>query len=447
MLSILLISLDVNASIYTAIAHALDGFIAKETPKAEGKVASAFAEDLAVEEAKNLAKKVIPLDEELTKIAQESASLTSVVDNIATKTVILSEAFLIIELNEKAQLKITTNYVKDLSSSPIVLEAGEFSFESLNQLDGIAGAMKKLTGVADNSVVKRVKISIKNKKEIVKVFDPKNGLLKSMNEFSEALVVLPEGKILELENFGSSAWPRWSIKMNKCCVYTGIPPNTVEWKRLKNVPLDKNNTQVLSLFSDTKTEIALNKNKGSRDITHPNQINGEPLSEIKSLILQGKSGDPLIIIGHIEGESIKVEGGQGFEIRLYEIAKLAYRAKRPIFFIGCNTSQVDGLASGSVTTLNYIFPRKIASDIRTAIQRATNMQDFVERISSKNAKILMPANLLGVGSRRYSNMLNSNMLILSKQHGSVVLYAGLHIFLPFDLNENFYDSNRKNVSK
>jgi hypothetical protein len=196
--------------------------------------------------------------------------------------------------------------------------------------------------------------------------------------------------------------PRWTAKLNSCCVKTGVPPDIENWNKLGDIPFNRKKVQVISLFSDSKANEPLLKLNASDNIRNPSEIRGDAISAIRTLVETGDSGAPLIVIGHTEGPVFRVEGANGFTVSFEALTQVAKAANRPLFFVGCYTADHFASMAGRpgtvdyapVGTLNALYPREVVPRILRAMNESVSMRDFTEKMSDENLDIWVSNNFL-----------------------------------------------------
>lgn len=216
------------------------------------------------------------------------------------------------------------------------------------------------------------------------------------------LFVKDSPQVFSLERIDrESPPPRWAARLNKCCVYTGVPPDFSGWGRLGNLPFNRPDASLVSLFPDTQTEAVLKAAKGKNFITHPDQLKSDPVAGIRQAFATGDPRSPVILIGHVEGSAFKVEGADGYEIPFSTIVTIAKEAGRPVIFLGCYTANhfaslkgTIGIRDYPIGTLNKLYPREIAPKVIEALNSSDSMQEFITKLSDENLYLWISNNFL-----------------------------------------------------
>jgi hypothetical protein len=300
---------------------------------------------------------------------------------------------------------LTTNYLQNgYNDAPVLV----LKHEDLNNAEVFSDSVAKLTGSTKPVDATKLKIVLDkdpSSPEFANLFNKDEQTFRiSTASFSHAELYLKDSpSVFALERIDRpKPPPRWAAKLNDCCVKTGVPPDIDGWATFGKVPFNRRNAQVVSLFSDSKTSDMLSSLKGSQHLRGPREIKGDPLEVIRQLVESGDSSAPVVVIGHTEGSAFRVEGSGGYTVSFEALTQIAKNANRPIFFLGCYTAEHFSAMAGKpyirdyppVGTLHALYPREIVPKILTALNEASSMRDFTERLSDKTLDIWVSNNFL-----------------------------------------------------
>ena len=252
--------------------------------------------------------------------------------------------------------------------------------------------------------------------------------------FEEAELYLKgDNRVISLEKYTPpKPPPKWYAKLNSCCVKSGIPPDTVGWKKLSAIPFNRKKSQFISLFADTKTSDALSSLSDRNNIRGPRELGPYPIARIKALVRAADGDSPIVFMGHTEGSAFRIEHGRGATVPFDVLHKIGRDANRPIILVGCHTD--NHIAASEhlndyppIGTLNTLHPRMVASQIMKAHANASSLADFLSQISSPDMEIVVSNNFLErinnvegtfVQATIYRRMLNNAKAIV----GQVIMY-------------------------
>ena len=219
-------------------------------------------------------------------------------------------------------------------------------------------------------------------------------------QFAE-LIDVSSGTAYALERVPrESGGPLWLSRLNQCCVYTGIPPDIVNWQHLASVPFARDRLQVVSLFPDLEAQSRLNSSGLRVTISHPDQLTGDIAASLMEVFASGPAGAPVAVIGHFSRGSFVIETANGGTISLDAISQMARQTSRPVYLLGCYTAEHYGQPQGApslgfpVTTLSVLYPRELIDRLGAAGRNARTLQDFTALISSESMYLQLPSDFL-----------------------------------------------------
>lgn len=321
----------------------------------------------------------------------------SITASLGSATTDIASAYVLVRVFETGVV-LTTNYLQTgYNDAPVLI----LKHEDLSNADVFNDAVEKLTGSTKPVDATKLKIVLDkdpSSPEFANLFNKDEQTFKiSTASFSHAELYLKDSpSVFALERIDRpKPPPRWAAKLNECCVKTGVPPDMEAWATFGKIPFNRKRAQVVSLFSDSKTSEMLASLNSSQNFRGPREIKGDPLEAIRRLVDSGDSTAPVIVIGHTEGSAFRVEGNGGYTVSFEALTIIAKNAKRPIFFVGCYTAEHFNAMAGKsdirdyppVGTLNSLYPREVAPRILTAMNEASSMRDFTERLSDETLDI------------------------------------------------------------
>jgi hypothetical protein len=334
-------------------------------------------------------------------------------------------------------LYLTTNFVRPgFGDAPVFfLKPKDLLNEVLIQrrINALTGGLK----LSETNVLKIFLDQDVNSSEFEGVFNNGDQSLRINNsELRYAEVYVKGAKPIPLVRIDrAKPPPRWAAKFNDCCVRTGIPPDWAGWQRLSKIPFDKERVQIVSLFADSETSNMLGSLDPSRNIRKPSEIVGDPIEALRTLIVLGDASSPVIIIGHVEDASFKVEGKGGFSVPIDSILDLINKTGRPVFLVGCYT--VEHMASRPQVRdfagmANELYPREIVPRIISAQKSSSNLQEFIEKISSKESQVWIGRDFIKTTD---NNSVISVRASISKPmpNGLMSIVGTLRIYIPCKL--------------
>jgi hypothetical protein len=173
----------------------------------------------------------------------------------------------------------------------------------------------------------------------------------------------------------------------------------------------------------------------SRNIRKPSEIVGDPIEALRTLIVLGDASSPVIIIGHVEDASFKVEGKGGFSVPIDSLLDVINKTGRPVFLVGCYT--VEHMASRPQVRdfagmANELYPREIVPRIISAQKSSSNLQEFIEKISSKQSQVWIGRDFIKTTD---NNSVISVRASISKPmpNGLMSIVGTLRIYIPCKL--------------
>lgn len=336
--------------------------------------------------------------------SRRSAFWKSITASLGSATTDISSAYVLVRVFDTGVV-LTTNYLQNgYNDAPVLV----LKHEDLNNAEVFSDSVAKLTGSTKPVDATKLKIVLDkdpSSPEFANLFNKDEQTFRiSTASFSHAELYLKDSpSVFALERIDRpKPPPRWAAKLNDCCVKTGVPPDIDGWATFGKVPFNRRNAQVVSLFSDSKTSDMLSSLKGSQHLRGPREIKGDPLEVIRQLVESGDSSAPVVVIGHTEGSAFRVEGSGGYTVSFEALTQIAKNANRPIFFLGCYTAEHFSAMAGKpyirdyppVGTLHALYPREIVPKILTALNEASSMRDFTERLSDKTLDIWVSNNFL-----------------------------------------------------
>ncbi|MFB9127749.1 hypothetical protein E2553_30700 [Paraburkholderia dipogonis] len=314
-----------------------------------------------------------------------------ITDSLGAPTNSIQQAYVALIVLVDGRGVLTTNYTQtgQTEAQTIILQNPE-----LFQADALVPHVARLLGPnvqVSDLPVKIVLTQAIDSDQFNMIFDKKLQTFRiDMSNFRSAELYTKDGAnvyLLEKVNRPKPP-PRWMAKLNKCCVFTGIPPDFTGWNRLHDIPFKKDSARVISLFPDAATAKALKDIGDSKNIVHPDQIKTNPEVAIREAFASGDAGSPVVVIGHVAGGAFRVEGADGFDISFEMLTNLARDTGRPLFLIGCYTADqfqapVNGPANRdyAVGTVNLLYPREVAPKVVAALKSSSNVQALVEHMS------------------------------------------------------------------
>lgn len=334
--------------------------------------------------------------------SKRAAFWKSITDSLGSPTTNISSAYILVRIVDKGVV-ITTNFLQPgYKDAPVLL----LNHEDLSNADVFGEAVTKLTGstkLVDTTSLKIVLDKDPSSPEFAKLFNKDEQTFRfSTASFSHAELYLKGStSVFALERIDRpKPPPRWAAKLNKCCVKTGVPPDIEGWAEFGRVPFNRKRAQIVSLFSDSRTSEMLAGLNSKQNFRHPNEIKGDPLEAIRKLVDEGDKSAPIIVIGHTEGSSFRVEGSQDYAVSFEALTQIAKVANRPVFFVGCYTAEHFAMADKTILdyppigTLNLIYPREVVPKILRALNESSSMRDFTEKLSDETLDIWVSNNFL-----------------------------------------------------
>jgi hypothetical protein len=334
-------------------------------------------------------------------------------------------------------LYLTTNFVRrGFGDAPVFLLKPDDLLNDVlieRKINALTGGLK----LSETSVLKIFLDKDVNSSEFKSIFNNGDQSLRINNsELRHAEVYIEGGDAIPLVRIDRvKPPPRWAAKFNECCVRTGIPPDWVGWQKLSEIPFDKERVQIVSLFADSETSHMLGSLDSSRNIRKPSEIVGDPIEALRTLIESGSASSPVIIIGHVEDGSFKVEGKGGFSVPIDSILEIINEAGRPVFLIGCYT--VEHMASRPQVRdfagmANELYPREIVPRIMSAQKSSSNLQEFIKKISSEESQVWIGKDFIKSTS---NNSVISVRAAISKpmSNGIMSIVGTLRMYIPCKL--------------
>ena len=289
-------------------------------------------------------------------------------------------------------LYLTTNYVRSGSvDAPVFfMKPEDLLNDSFMQhkIDQLMGGSQ----LADTTMLKIFLDKDVDSTDFNSIFNKSDQSLRINNsKLRHAEIYIKDDQAISLIRIDRPAPPpRWAAKFNECCVRTGIPPDWVGWHKLGEIPFDKERVQIISLFADSETSDRLGSLDPKSNIRKPSEIQGDPVVALKSLIESGDASSPVLIIGHVEGASFKVEGRNGFSVPINAILKIIQETGRPVFLVGCYTLEYMASKSGMkdfAGIANEFYPREIVPKIINSQKNSSNLKEFIENISGEGSQV------------------------------------------------------------
>lgn len=328
----------------------------------------------------------------------------SITASLGSPTTDISSAYVLVRVFETGVV-LTTNFLQTgYKDAPVLI----LKHEDLSSANVFSNAIEKLTGSTQPVEATRLKIVLDKdptSPEFAKLFDKDEQTFRiSTASFLHAELYLKDSpSVFALERIDRpKPPPRWAAKLNDCCVKTGVPPDIEGWATFGKIPFNRKRAQVVSLFSDSKTSEMLASLDSSQNFRGPTEIKGDPVDAIRQLVESGDSTAPVIVIGHTEGSAFRVEGKGGYAVSFEALTQIAKNTNRPIFFVGCYTAEHFNAMAGKsyirdyqpVGTLNSLYPREVVPRILRALNEASSMRDFTERLSDETLDIWVSTNFL-----------------------------------------------------
>lgn len=232
------------------------------------------------------------------------------------------------------------------------------------------------------------------------LFDPRLDLKTYWRTESGTLKTTPiESRQLEFDV--SSTEPATMRRLLGCCVYVRPPVYGEDFaKFLRLVRFDSTRVRVALMVHDSATRSAMQADiflsSGGRS-----QAIGRNVSDIDSWLtaqIKGAAGGTMLLLAHVEKRDYVVRDSSGTEVGRIPVRRaneLALTHGVTLFNLGCKTASAlhdfDGI--GVFEAFNSVrMLRTISDSLRS---HPKSIADFLERLGTPEAKIVIPASLIG----------------------------------------------------
>lgn len=343
------------------------------------------------------------LEEEQTAVDDERQHWLDITKALGVPTQDLASSYVVLFVRSSGPSYLTTNYVARADATAPIIPIDQADLSNATAVEQRMARLIGAKGDGPGPLLKVITTDSLDSNGLAQFFDKVQQTFRfDSDRFRTAELFLRDSnRVFSLESVSrEGAPPRWMARLNKCCVYAGIPPDVDNWGKLSSIALQKRQIQVVSLFRDTETTRALSNSGLKVALDLQNNIANDPIGRLKSVFESGPADSPVVVIGHVEGPSFTVEGEGGFQVKLEDVVRLAEDTQRPVFLMGCYTavhyqtgSNPEAKRDYPVTTLSTLFPQALAARLKEAAS-AKNMQDFTALLSDDSLYLWVSNNFM-----------------------------------------------------
>jgi hypothetical protein len=187
--------------------------------------------------------------------------------------------------------------------------------------------------------------------------------------------------------------PKWFAEVEKCCLHSRRPPRLATFRALRQQTFKKSDIEVLSFYSDSKTEKALNSLGTIVTLRSPENLAGTELDINLHNIFRNANGKTLVIIGHVEkGSTFVAEAADGqvlFRIPVSDIQKLADKYNNNLILLGCFTeAALADIGGKAIGTPEALAPSRVVEQLSIALNKSHNWLDFLHNLSAPDLHLV-----------------------------------------------------------
>jgi hypothetical protein len=187
--------------------------------------------------------------------------------------------------------------------------------------------------------------------------------------------------------------PRWFAEVEKCCLFSRRPPRFAAFRALKQQSFRSQDVQIVSFYSDSKTEAALDGLSATVALRSPGQIAENNAEAHLERIFSAANNKAIIVIGHVEkGSTFVAENESGKELFRIEVAKIQELSDKfnvNLILLGCFTeAALQSNAGSAIGSPEALSPIRVVEQLSNALSKSGNWLDFLHNLSAADLHLV-----------------------------------------------------------